>query len=69
MSLIRWEPKKELELFRDLRVEVERKFDKFFQTWSRPWSGGLATPFRPGGAPAPTGGFVPSVSLKSERSV
>ena len=56
MALIRWEPRsRQLDPFRNLREEVDRIFDDFFRSWSRPWSGWLE-PTR--------AGFVPSVDLK-----
>ncbi|RMG96386.1 MAG: Hsp20/alpha crystallin family protein [Candidatus Dadabacteria bacterium] len=57
MALIKWEPKsKQVDPFRSLRQEVDRIFDDFFRSWSRPWGAGLPA--------LAEGGFVPSVDLK-----
>jgi HSP20 family protein len=68
MALIRWEPKKELEWFRDLRNEVDRLFDQFYEAWSRPWSAGQPAPARGAGPPGSKAGFVPHVNLKETDS-
>ena len=68
MALIRWEPKQEFFTFRELRSEVDRLFDEFFQAWARPPRVGLWALPQGERMPAVGVGSAPHVDLRETKT-